>query len=104
MLYFDRVKMSLIKYIERLRRMDLLISLMATGTPVEFAEKIGIRRSTLFESIQEMRELGVDIKYSHDRQSYYYADDRRVRVKVVTGNHEGKGSESRVSYKAEEIL
>lgn len=96
--------MSLIKYIERLRRMDLLISLMATGTPEEFAAKLGIRRSTLFESIQEMRGLGVDIRYSHDRQSYYYADDNRVRVKVEKRNNEGRVSESILSYKTEEIL
>ncbi len=83
--------------------MDLLISLMATGTPEEFAEKIGIRRSTLFESIQEMRGLGVDIKYSHDRQSYYYADDRRVRVKVVSRVQTGE-SGNRANLKAEELL
>jgi hypothetical protein len=74
--------MSLIKYIERLRRMDSLISMMATGTPAEFAEKLGIKRSTLFESLQEMREIGVDIRYSFMRQSYYYADNRRIRIKL----------------------
>jgi len=74
--------MSLIKYIERLRRMDSLISMMSTGTPEEFADKLGIRRSTLFFSLQEMREMGVDIKYSFTRQSYYYADNRRIKVKL----------------------
>ncbi len=74
--------MSLIKYIERVRRMDSLISRMATGTPEEFAEKMGIRRSTLFLSLQEMREMGVDIKYSVIRQSYYYADNRRIKIKL----------------------
>jgi biotin operon repressor len=74
--------MSLIKYIERLRRMDSLIYMMATGTPEEFAEKLGIRRSTLFLCLQEMREMGVDIKYSWIRQSYYYADNRRIRIKL----------------------
>jgi biotin operon repressor len=74
--------MSLIKYIERLRHMDSLISMMATGTPEEFAEKLGIRRSTLFESLQEMREIGVDIRYSFVRQSYYYADNRRIKIKL----------------------
>jgi hypothetical protein len=74
--------MSLIKYIERLRRMDSLISMVATGTPEEFAEKLGVRRSTLFLSLQEMREMGVDIKYSLNRQSYYYADNRRIKVKL----------------------
>jgi biotin operon repressor len=74
--------MSLIKYIERLRRMDSLISMMATGTPEEFAEKMGMKRSTLFESLQEMRAIGVDIKYSFIRQSYYYADNRRIKIRL----------------------
>jgi biotin operon repressor len=74
--------MSLIKYLNRLRRMDSLISRMSTGNPVEFAEKIGIKRSTLFQSLQEMREIGVDIKYSNIRQSYYYADGRRIKIKL----------------------
>jgi DNA-binding transcriptional regulator GbsR (MarR family) len=56
--------------------------MMATGTPVEFAEKLGIRRSTLFQSLQEMREMGVNIKYSFIRQSYYYADNRRIKIKL----------------------
>lgn len=74
--------MSLIKYVERLRRMDSLIFRMATGTPYEFAEKIGIKRSTLFQYLKEMRVLGADIKYSFVRQSYYYADGHRIKVKV----------------------
>jgi hypothetical protein len=60
----------------------MLISMKATGNPEEFAEKLGIRRSTLFQSLQEMREMGVDIKYSNFRQSYYYADNRRIKIKL----------------------
>jgi hypothetical protein len=74
--------MSLLKYVERLRRMDSLISMMSTGTPEEFADKLGIRRSTLFQSLQEMREMGVDIKYSYVRQSYFYADNRRIKIRL----------------------
>ena len=62
--------------------MDSLISRMSTGNPEEFAEKLGIRRSTLFLSLQEMREMGVDIKYSNIRQSYYYADNRRIKINL----------------------
>jgi biotin operon repressor len=80
--FLTRVIMSLIKYIERLRRIDSLIYMKSTGTPEEFAEKLGIRRSTLFQSLQEMREIGVDIKYSCIRQSYYYADNRRIKIKL----------------------
>jgi biotin operon repressor len=91
--FFIRVIMSLIKYIERLRRMDLLISMMATGTPEEFAEKMGMKRSTLFESLQEMRAIGVDIKYSFIRQSYYYADNRRIKIRLENIFPERKDSE-----------
>lgn len=79
-MFQKRVVMSLFKYIERLRRMDALISMKATGTPEEFAEKLGIKRSTLFQSLQEMREMGVDIKYSYFRQTYYYSDNRRIKI------------------------
>ncbi len=72
--------MSLIKYVERIRRIDYLIHLKATGTPEEFARKLGIRRSTLFQSLQEMRDLGVDIKYSSVLKTYYYADNRRIII------------------------
>lgn len=81
-MFLNSEVMSLIKYIERLRRIDSLISMMATGTPEEFAEKLGLRRSTLFQSLHEMREMGVNIKYSCIRQSYYYADNRRIKIKL----------------------
>ena len=72
--------MCLIKYIERVQRMDTLIFMKATGTPDEFAGKLGIKRSTLFQYLQEIRNEGVDIKYSCARQSYYYANGRRIII------------------------
>jgi hypothetical protein len=62
--------------------MDSLISMMSTGTHEKFAEKLGIKRSSLFLSLQKMREMGADIKYSCIRQSYYYADSRRIKIKL----------------------
>jgi len=60
----------------------MLIHMKATGPPVEFARKLGIRRSTLFQSLQEMKEMGVDIRYSNIRETYYYADERRIEIRV----------------------
>ncbi len=62
--------------------MDTLISMKATGTPDIFAEKMGVKRSTLFQYLQEMRSMGVDIRYSCYRQSYYYADNRRIKIRL----------------------
>ena len=44
-MFLKRVVMSLLKYIERLRRIDYMISMMSTGTPEEFAEKLGINKN-----------------------------------------------------------
>lgn len=68
----------MIKYIDRLIRMDALIKMKATGTPDQFASKLGIKRSTLFQILQDIRRMDVDIKYSCARQSYYYANGKRI--------------------------
>ena len=62
--------------------MALLNDMRATGSPDEFAFKMNLSRSTLFEMIQEMKGLGVDIRYSSLSSSYYYADERRIIIKV----------------------
>jgi predicted DNA-binding transcriptional regulator YafY len=74
--------MSMLKYVEKLRRIDLLIARRSTGTPREFADKLEIKRSTLFQYLQEMREMGVDIRYSHLLRSYYYADGNRIAIRI----------------------
>jgi len=62
--------------------MDALIAMKATGPPDEFAYKMNLSRSMLFETLQEMKGMGVDIMYSIIRESYYYADSRRIIIKV----------------------
>lgn len=74
--------MSLIKYLDRTIRINKLIHLRATGNPEEFARKLGICRSSLFQALQEMRVIGVDIRYSEKLRSYYYADNRRIKINV----------------------
>jgi hypothetical protein len=62
--------------------MDSLIAMKATGPPEEFAYKMNLSRSMLFETLQEMKGMGVDIRYSNIRESYYYGDERRIVIKV----------------------
>ncbi len=68
--------MSLKKYIERIERMNWLISKKATGTPIEFARKMDISRSLLMEYLKFMKQLGGAIKYDTHAQSYIYLDDK----------------------------
>ncbi len=71
----------MIKYIERARRMDDLIKRKATGTPDEFAKKLGICKSMLMINLAELKEIGASIKYDLDKQTYYYCQGCRLKLK-----------------------
>lgn len=51
---------------------DTFIQKKRTGTPKQFARKLGICRSVLFEHITDMKQIGFPIKYSRSRETYYY--------------------------------
>ncbi len=72
--------MSLLKYVERLKRMDDLIRRKATGTPEEFANRLGIGRTILMEELRELKELGAELCYCKVRHSYYYANEFILKI------------------------
>lgn len=72
--------MSLLKSIERLKRMDDLIKKEITGTSKEFAEKLGIPRSMFMENLNEMKELGAEIAFYSFRCSYQYTNGFSVVI------------------------
>lgn len=59
--------------LKKILRMDFLIQHHCTGTPLEFAQKMEISRSTLFEYLTYMRcEFGVCILYNKFQKTYHY--------------------------------
>jgi hypothetical protein len=64
--------MSILKYVSRLKRMDDLIRRRATGNAEQFATRLGISQSQLFQDLKEIKELGAPIAFDHVAQSYYY--------------------------------
>ena len=76
--------MSSLKYVHRLQRMDDLIARRASGTPEAFAQRMHLCRSELMNCLNELRQLGADIHYCRIRQSYYYADSKRLFVSFVS--------------------
>jgi len=66
--------------------MNSLIKRKSTGPPEKFAQRLGIKRSTLHNNLHELKELGADIKYSYMRQTYYYADDKEIKVSLSLMN------------------
>jgi predicted DNA-binding transcriptional regulator YafY len=72
--------MSLLKYINRLQRMHDLIRRKATGTPNEFAKRLGVGKSVLMDELRELKKLGADIGYCRVRQSYYYQTEFVLKI------------------------
>jgi biotin operon repressor len=58
----------------------------STGSPSAFAKKLGISRSSIFQDLQEMRELGLEIKYSPTLESYYYENGKRIQIATEKDN------------------
>jgi len=75
--------MSLLKYVERLKRMDDLIRRKATGSAYEFSKKLNVSQSQLFAELKEMRQLGAPIQYCSVTKTYFYSKDCRLILDFV---------------------
>ncbi len=65
--------MPLRKYIDRALQADQLIRMKATGTPKEFAIKLGISERSLYDFLEELRnDSACPIAYCPLHRSYYY--------------------------------
>ncbi|MFT4737125.1 MAG: putative DNA-binding transcriptional regulator YafY [Cyclobacteriaceae bacterium] len=67
--------MNFIHQIERLQRLNQLIKAANTGTPDEFAIQMHISRRQLYNYIEELKNMGLAIKYCKRQKTFYYADD-----------------------------
>jgi predicted transcriptional regulator len=64
------------KTVDNLKRIDRLTRMKATGTPNEFAKKLNVSPSTLYEYMLLMKNsLNAPIEYCRVRKSYYYKKD-----------------------------
>ena len=66
--------------LEKLRHLDFLIRLEATGSPVELAEKMQVSERTVFYNVKLLKELGAKIKFDRSRNSYVYISDKRLVI------------------------
>jgi hypothetical protein len=62
-----------------------LIKREATGDCNAFAEKLNLKKSQLYELMNEFKDYGADIKYDRMRNTYYYANDFVVDINIFFG-------------------
>ena len=61
--------------IARLVEIHQLIKQEKTGSPIEFAEKLHISRSQLYNIKEELEDYGAVVKYSRRKETFYYVNN-----------------------------
>jgi biotin operon repressor len=59
------------KYLARYQRIQNLIFAEKTGSSEEFATKIGLSRRMLFNYLEDLKDMGLEIEYCRKRKTYY---------------------------------
>ena len=65
--------MKIIDALNKLSLFNKLVEQESTGTPSEFAERLGISRTSLYDLIDELKSYNVNIVYSRKRKTFYKA-------------------------------
>ena len=63
--------MKVFTQLERISRLGKLIEQKRTGTPNEFADRLGVSRTSLYELIDELKSKGAPIVYSKSAKTFY---------------------------------
>lgn len=74
--------MYIFSEIERLNKINYLITHRATGTPDEFAEKVNLSRRQLFNHLEYLRCIGAKIKYDRYNETYYFCDGFEFEIRL----------------------
>lgn len=73
--------MKMLKQLERLRKIHQYIKFVSTGTPKEFANKLGISESQLYNVLEDLKIKGFPIIYSRGLKSYLYKNSCELEIK-----------------------
>jgi predicted DNA-binding transcriptional regulator YafY len=72
--------MNLFETVNRLYEIHRLILPEKTGIPDEFAERFHLSRRQLYNIMDELKDLGAEIKYSRIEYIFYYVNDFDIKI------------------------
>ncbi len=88
--------MKVFEYLDRISTMHKLVSRRKTGTPQEFADQLGVSRTSLYELIDELRSRGAPIVYSKSARTFFYQQPYDIAItcslKPLTYNEQKENS------------
>lgn len=74
--------MTFLQQIERIRYIHYLISSHSTGAPDNFAEKLNLSRRQMYNLLEELKDIGLDIAYSRIRRTFYYRYPVELKIEI----------------------
>ena len=84
--------MTALRYIDRLRRMDLLIRTRSTGSAHELATRMGLCERTIYEYLNDLKELGAPVSWSPCDNSYVYTMNGKFCFSFVAEHQSWDGA------------
>ncbi len=72
--------MTTIKQLDRLKKIHQYIKVCNTGSPNEFAYKLGISESQLYNVLDDLKIKGFPISYSRKIKSYIYEENCELEM------------------------
>ena len=82
--------MEFVRQIERLQLLNKLVKERRTGKPEELAGRLGVSRAKLYLMLDELRDEGIEIRFSKRSNSFVYGNCEGVSVvfslKVLESN------------------
>jgi hypothetical protein len=68
------ISMSLKKYVEIYFQLENLIRFEQTGSPQELSSKLNVSERQVFNYIRDLKELGLQIKFSQEKNTYLFVN------------------------------
>ena len=62
------------EFFAKMQRLNLFIRHKATGDADTLASRLDVHRSTVYHNLKLLRNLGAEISYDRERQTYYYTN------------------------------
>jgi len=72
--------MKVLHYLERIEMIHKLVDQERTGTPAEFARRLGISRTRLYEIMDDLKLEGAPIAYSRSCRTFYYEEPFHISI------------------------
>lgn len=84
--------MTILKLLQRINKANQLIVDEKTGDPAQFAQKLGVSRSQLYNILDQFKDFGAPMKYNKKDKTYFYHKpfslDLKYSLKAITENEE----------------